>query len=70
MKQKFLAYLQSKNGTIIIYDDFPETLAKISINILKNKEYNKILSEKAIQNIKHLSNDKIYINLIINTKLK
>ena len=49
----------SKKGTIIIYDDYPETLAKISINILNNKKYNKKLSEQARKSMKIFTNEKI-----------
>ena len=49
----------SKNGTVIIYDDFPETLAKISIKILNNIIYKKKLAKQARDSMSILSNEKI-----------
>ena len=37
----------SKGGTVIIYDDNPETIAKEAIKILKNETYRKILGMEA-----------------------
>jgi glycosyltransferase involved in cell wall biosynthesis len=43
-----LDYVQiSKGGTIIIYDDNPESIAKESIKIIKNETYRKNLGRKA-----------------------
>jgi hypothetical protein len=47
----------SKKGTIIIYDDYPETLAKISLKILLNNVLKKKLSIEARQSMKNLSNE-------------
>ena len=47
----------SKGGTIIIYDDTPESLAKESIYILKNKQYKIKLSKEARNNMKQYNND-------------
>ena len=49
----------SKKGTVIIYDDYPETLAKISIKILNNRQYIKKLSKEARDSMKKISNEKI-----------
>jgi hypothetical protein len=49
----------SKKGTVIIYDDYPETLAKVSIKILRNKQYKKNLSKEARKSISLLNNEKI-----------
>jgi len=47
----------AKGGTIIIYDDKPETLAKEAIKILKNKRYRKILGKEARKSMKKFNND-------------
>ena len=49
----------SNNGTVIIYDDFPETLAKISIKILNNRLYLKNLAKQARESMKKINNEKI-----------
>ena len=49
----------AKNGTVIIYDDFPETLAKISIKILSNKQYKINLAKQARESMKKITNEKI-----------
>ena len=46
----------SKGGTIIIYDDLPESLAKESITIIKNKRYRKKMGKEARYNMKHFNN--------------
>ena len=50
----------AKNGTIIIYDDRPETLAKESIKILFHKKYKKKLSNAARNSMKKFNNENIY----------
>ena len=47
----------SKRGAIIIYDDTPESLAKNSIYILKNKTYKKKLSLEARNSMKQFNNE-------------
>ena len=57
-----------KGGTIIIFDDLPETIAKETIKILKNYKYNKKLGIEARKSMKELNNEflfKKWINLII-----
>ena len=49
----------SKGGTIIIYDDKPETIAKEAIKILKNKEYRKQLGISARNSMKKINNELI-----------
>lgn len=58
----------AKGGTIIIYDDKPESLAKESIKILKNKKYRKKLGKEARRSIKKFNNKILilkWIKLII-----
>ena len=47
----------SKGGTVIIYDDTPESLAKKSIYILKNKTYKKKLSLEARNSMNQFNNE-------------
>ena len=47
----------SKGGTIIIYDDTPESLAKKSIEILKNDHYKLNLSIEARKSMKKFNNN-------------
>ena len=47
----------AKEGTIIIYDDTPESLAKEGIKILKNENYRKKLGKQARKSMKKISND-------------
>ena len=54
----------AKNGTVIIYDDFPETLAKISIKILSNRQYKINLAKQARESMKKITNEKILYILI------
>lgn len=49
----------SKNGTIIIYDDEPDSIAKEAIKILKNKNYRKKLGEEARISMKNINNSLI-----------
>ena len=46
----------SKGGTIIIYDDSPESLAKESIKIIQNKEYRKKIGKEARNSMKKFNN--------------
>lgn len=47
----------AKGGTIIVYDESPLTIAKISIKILNNKNYRKQLGREARRNMKKFKND-------------
>ena len=47
----------SKGGTIIIYDDTPESLSKEAVNILNNHKHKKYLSTKARKSMKKFRND-------------
>ena len=49
----------SKGGTIIIYDDTAESLAKSSIEILKNNNYKKNLSIEGRKSMKQFNNKSI-----------
>ena len=58
----------SKGGTIIIYDDKAETIAKEAIKILKNDNYRKRLGKEARRSMKKFNNDllsKKWIKLIL-----
>ena len=58
----------SKGGTIIIYDDTPESLAKESIKILKDTNYRKKLGKYARNSMKQFNNElllKFWIKLIL-----
>ena len=54
----------AKNGTIIIYDDSPESLATESINIIINKEYRKKLGKEARNSMKQFNNELLLIKWI------
>ena len=55
-----LDYISLANkGTIIIYNDSPESLSKESIKILINYKYKKNLGEKERNNIKKYNNQKL-----------
>jgi glycosyltransferase involved in cell wall biosynthesis len=55
-----LDYLSlAKGGTVIIYDDNPDTIAKQSIKILKNETYRKQLGKEARESMKNHKNDLI-----------
>ena len=64
-----LDYLSlSKGGTIIIYDEFPESLAKESIKILNNLIYRKKLGKEARLSMRKFNNRllvKKWIKLIL-----
>jgi glycosyltransferase involved in cell wall biosynthesis len=47
----------AKGGTIIIYDDKPESFANEAIKILKNKSYRKKLGKEARKSMKKFNND-------------
>ena len=51
--------LLSKNGTIVIHDDLPETLAKVSIKILYQRIYKKKLAKEARISMKILNNENL-----------
>lgn len=51
----------SNGGTIIIYDDTPETLSKEALKVLKNHKYKKSLSIGARNNMKKFVNEYILI---------
>ena len=50
----------AKKGTIIIYDDSPETLAKESIKILSIKKYKKNLARDARFSMKKFNNSRLF----------
>ena len=54
----------SKGGTIIIFDDTPELLAKKSIILLNNKKYKKFLSIEARKSMKQFNNDILLIKWV------
>ena len=59
--------VMAKKGTIIIYDDNPESIAKESIKILNNYSYRKSLGKKARNSMRKYKNEitiKKWINLI------
>ena len=49
----------AKGGTIIIYDDNAETVAKEAIKILKNETYRKILGKEARKSLENKNNNSI-----------
>ena len=49
----------AKNGTVIIYDNNPNSLAKEAINILNDEKYRKKLGLEARESMKALKNDLI-----------
>lgn len=49
-----------KGGSIIIYDDNPESIAKYAINILNNEEYKKKLSKEARRSMKKFNNNNLF----------
>lgn len=54
----------SEGGTVIIYDESPESFAKAAINVLKIKDYRYILGNIARKSMKHFNNDKLLIKWI------
>ena len=60
-----LDYVQiSRGGTIILYDDSPESLAKESIKIIENVNYRKNLGRNARNNMKKFDNKLLFYNWI------
>ena len=58
----------ASGGTVIIYDDSPESIAKESIKILLNYEYRKKLGNEGRRNMKNCKNElllKKWISLIL-----
>lgn len=58
----------SNGGTVSIYDDTPETLAKGALKIMNNKNYNKKLGKIARKTMKKFNNENlksIWIELIL-----
>ena len=55
----------AKGGTIIIYDDSPETIAKESIKLLKDKKYIKTLGKKSRNSMKAFINKLLFNKWII-----
>ena len=53
-----------KGGTIIIYDDKPESLANEAIKILKNKRYRKKLGKEARKSMKKFNNDMLLLKWV------
>ena len=49
----------AKGGTVIIYDDNPDNIAKVAIKILKNKKYRKQLGKEARESMKKCKNELI-----------
>ena len=49
----------AKGGTVIIYDDNPDIIAKEAIKILKNYNYRKILGNEARESMKPIKNNLI-----------
>ena len=54
----------AKGGTIIIYDDEPQSIANEAIKILKNNKYRKKLGEEARNSMKIYNNDLLFIKWI------
>ena len=54
----------SEGGTIIIYDENPESFAKTAIDVLKNKDYRNRLGNIARKSMKHFNNDKLLMKWI------
>ena len=64
-----LDYVQiSKGGTIIIYDDTPESIAKESLKIINNENYRRNLGKSARNSMKTFNNQQLFykwVNLIL-----
>ena len=54
----------SKGGTIIIYDDTPETLAKEALKLLNNKKKKKNLAKQSRKSMKKFNNDYLILKWI------
>ena len=59
----------AKGGTVIIYDDNPDTIAREAIKILKNETYRKLLGKEARKSIIKKKNKCILTPFIISTKI-
>ena len=60
-----LDYLSiAKGGTIIIYDDTPESISKEAIKILKNQKYKEKLGKEARHSMKKYNNQNLVIKWI------
>ena len=60
--------LNAKGGTIIIYDDLPESIAVEAIKIIENKDYRKKLGKEARKSMKKYNNEMLlrdWIELIL-----
>jgi hypothetical protein len=58
----------AKDGTVIIYDDSPDTIGKQAIKILKNETYRRQLGKEARESMKNHNNKiitKKWIKLLI-----
>jgi glycosyltransferase involved in cell wall biosynthesis len=58
----------AEGGTIILYDDLPESLAKESIEIISNREYRRKLGKEARNSMRQFSNEvllKKWVKLIL-----
>ena len=58
----------AEGGTIIIYDDLPESLALKSLKIISSKKYRRKLGKEARNSMRHFSNElliKKWIKLIL-----
>ena len=57
-----------KGGTIIVYDDKPQSIAREAIKILKNENYRKKLGKDARKSMKQFNNDLTlnkWVNLLL-----
>jgi glycosyltransferase involved in cell wall biosynthesis len=54
----------SEGGTIIIYDETPESFAKTAIYVLKNNTLKHKLGQKAKKSMKHFNNDLLLIKWV------
>lgn len=54
----------AKGGTIIIYDDEPQSISNEAIKILKNKKYRRKLGEEARNSMKKFNNEILFIKWI------
>ena len=54
----------SEGGTVIIYDETPESFAKVAIKILKKQKYRNNLGKKARKSMKQFNNDLLLIKWI------
>ncbi len=54
----------SEGGTVIIYDESPESFAKAAIDVLKIKDHRYILGNIARKSMKRFNNEKLLIKWI------